>query len=258
MNNEFNIYIKNIFGENELYQCKSDSFDINDLTYLTKPILNCEGKKSLFNNLFSLDGNYLFSGYLGYNSFLEIYIDYSVNQENEEGVIIPLSYFSQRTFYNAAKYLKKDIIYSLGFMCDHLVKIDNDLNTEVIIYDNNNYTVILNSTNPVRYLKGYGYKIKSNKNIMIYFYRKLLSNMKQVLIDKNYKEKNIKIKIKETKEYSQYCFDIGFKGYSSINLGLFSEHISSQGNYIYFENIYSKIEKKLIEGESLYFYYLGN
>ena len=143
-------------------------------------------------------------------------------------------------------------------MCDHLVKIDAEFDTEVIIYDNKNNTLILNSTNPIRYLKGYGYKIKTNKNVMIYFYRKLLSNMKQILIDKKYKEKNIKIKITETKEYSQYCYDIGFKGYSSINLGLFSEHISSQGNYIYFENIYSKIEKKLIDGESLYFYYLGN
>ena len=70
-----NIFIRQLYGGSELYECDASDYDIHDLQFLTTPISNakCKNKKSLFNRLFSLDGTKILSGYIAPDSYFDAY-----------------------------------------------------------------------------------------------------------------------------------------------------------------------------------------
>ena len=47
LNTKLNLYIKQIYGGSELYECDADDIDEKNLTFLTRPISNdkCKNKK---------------------------------------------------------------------------------------------------------------------------------------------------------------------------------------------------------------------
>jgi len=81
-----NIFIKKFYGETDFYECDADSIDKNDLNILTKPITSCKNKKSIFNIIITLDGTKLLSGYLDYNSYLDIYVE--IDDEEDTNISI--------------------------------------------------------------------------------------------------------------------------------------------------------------------------
>ena len=79
-------FIKKFYGETDFYECDADSIDKNDLNILTKPITSCKNKKSIFNIIITLDGTKLLSGYLDYNSYLDIYVE--IDDEEDTNISI--------------------------------------------------------------------------------------------------------------------------------------------------------------------------
>ena len=154
-------------------------------------------------------------------------------------------------FNNAAKYLKKDIEYNIAFIADHLVKLEPEFDAQVLIYDNKEINIILNDNNRTAQIKGNNLKIKSNKDAMVYFYGKLNPSFSQLKLEPK-KGKNIEIKIKRN---TFYIIDFGFEGYSPMDISsIFSLPFFENDGTIYIENIYDKINTKLVDGEYLYLY----
>ena len=249
MDNSMIIYIKKLYGETDIYECNADSINKNVLSIITKPINNCKNKKSILNKIYNLEGTKLITGFLGHNSYFDIFFD--LNDGNKK---IEISSLMKDTYKNTAKYLKKDIEYSLDFYADHLIKLDPEFNAEISIFDNKGINLTINASNPTAKIKGYNFKIKSNIDAMVYFYGKIMLDYGQIKLDIE-KRKNIEIKIKRR---IQLIIDFGFEGYNPADLySLKNKQYFEVDEILYIENIYDKIKTKLVKGESLYLYYDG-
>ena len=251
------VYIKKFYGGTDLYECDIDLKEVSDYSLITKPLPPCKNKKSIFNRIIKLEDIKLLSGYLGPNSYFDIYLD--IEEFSGNKVINPFSnIFGQEEFgfSYGARYLEKDIEYTLNITGQHIIKLEPGFDAEVEIY-NEKKKVILNSKNLTREIEGKNLKIKAKKNnAMVYFYGKLSDGIKQIKIDPRYVGKNYKITIPNK---VPYIFDFGFEGYYFSNLFEMSL-IDYENHYetIYLENIYDKLKDKLVDGENFYLYYFGN
>ena len=175
LNIKFNIYIRQIYGGSELYECNADDFDQKNLISLTTPISNikCKNKKSLFNHLWSSDGTRIITGYIAPDSYFDIYVE-NKDDKNTDINLSTIMVTDTKT-NNNAKYLKKDVTYNLKFNLNHLIKLEPGFNAEIEIKNSQN-TFNINSQNPTKEIIGEGYTIKSNNDAMVYFYGRLNDN----------------------------------------------------------------------------------
>ena len=246
-----NVYIKQLFGTSEIYECNADTLDFNDLTILTKPIsnANCKNKKSIFNRLFKFDGTKILSGYIGPDSYFDIYAEFENDNKN-----IDISPIMKNNLYmnNAAKYLRKNVEYKLNFVADHLVKLEPGFKGEITI-TNGQTTILLNSEHLTASISGKGYTIKSNKNAMVYFIGKLAYGFSQIKINK---ETGKSIKISNIPYNNPLIIDFGFEGYYPSALIMLQTRIGENG-IIFIDNWYDKLKSTLVDGEELFIYYAG-
>ena len=234
-NIKYNLYIKKYYGQIQLYESEYILDDITtNINMITKPNSNIKNKKSIFNRLIQLDKNQIIFGYLSTNSLLDIYIE----QDNADKDIYS-SDFKNR------KYLKKGIEYHFHFYLNHLIKLEPQLNTEIIIY-NEDTKIILNNVNQTGIAIGNNFKMKSNENTMLYFYPK--TQKKQKLL-KPKKGEIIEIKRNGNVLY-HYYIEFGFEGFEPPEMNNFYYE-----RQLYMENVYDKLETKLSSGEYLYLYY---
>ena len=242
--NNINIYIKKFYGESDFYVCDADLIDKDDLSIITKPISFCKNKMSILNKIYNFQNKKIITGYIGHNSFLDIYLELDNNKN------IKLSPLMKNTMNFTSKYLKKDEEYTIDFHVEHLIKLDPDFSAEISIYDDLGNNFIINSENPTLELKGNNFKVKSNNKAIIYFYGKLKNELKQIKIQSKV-GKNIEINVGWLK---QYIIDFGFGGYNPMDISnLYTS--SSYNDKIYIENIYDKLRTKLVKGEALYLWY---
>ena len=248
---KISIYIRKLYGSSEFYECEADPMDKMNFSILTRPLSSCKNKKSLFNRFVSLGNNKILTGYLDYNSYAEAYIDFE-----DDNRIIKLSYANKlyKKIKNFAKYLKKNIEYNLIVELDYLIKLDPEYDAEITISGDKN--VKINSNNPTGILPKGNFKIKSNKDAMVYFYGKLDKKLKQIKIENN-KGKIIEIEV-DGHYLLEYLLDFGFEGYMPSNLFFKSSVFYRKNPFIFFENIYEKAQTKLVSGEFLYLYYYDN
>ena len=248
LNLKINIYIKQLYGGSELYECNADDFDEKQLTPLMTPISNakCKDKKSLFNRVWSLSGTRIISGYLTPDSYYDAYVEI----QNDENHVINLSPLMEENLRmnNNAKYLKKDIEYKINFDLDHLIKLEPGFNAEIVI-SNGVQTHKINSQEPTVPVKGNSYTIKSNNDAMVYFYGRINAQYTQIAIDIE-KSKGKIIKINN----GDFIMDFGFEGYNFSNANVFFEGKRSNDNIIYLDNIYDKLKVKLVPNEKFYIY----
>ena len=252
------IYIKKYYGGTELFECDVDLKEESDYSLLTKPISSCKNKKSLFNRIIKLEDIKLLSGYLGHNSYFDIYLD--IERFSDSKAINPIpNFYIDMDFNNAARYLEKDVDYNLNLKGEYLAKLEPGFNAEVSIYDGNKLILMLNSSKLKGNFTGENLTIKSNNNAMVYFYSKLIEEGKQLEIDPNIKGKNYKFKIPRE---ASYMIDFGFKGYNSADLFSLEKQQFEDDNdeykTVYIENIYEKLTEKLIDDEKLYLYYFNS
>ena len=231
---KYNLYIKKYYGQIQIYESQYNLKDLSNIDILTKPINNLQKKEVIFNRIIQLNKNQLITGYLSTNSLLDIYLE-----KDDDNKDIYLSDFKNR------KYLKKGIEYQIHFKLNHLIKLEPQFNAEIKIY-NENIKIILNNKNQTGILKGKNFKMKTNNNVMVYFYpktqkfQKRLNPKKGEIIEINHK----------TKFSTRYSIDFGFEGYEPPNM-LYNYYEQQ----LYIENIYDKLEIKLTQGEYLYIYY---
>jgi len=244
---KLNIYIRQLYGGSELYECNADDFNEKKLNPLMTPISNvkCQDKKSLFNRLWSLDGTRIISGYLTPDSYYDVYAEI----QNDENHVINLSPVMVEGFgySNNAKYLKKDIEYTLNFDLDHLIKLEPGFNAEIVI-TNKTQTFTINPQNPTVSVVGRSYTIKSNNDAMVYFFGRMIGR-KQLEI--NIEESKGKI-IKINNFNNLLRMDFGFKNYDPSNIPIYTR--IRDNKVVYLDNIYEKMKVKLVPNEKFYIY----
>ena len=134
LNIKINLYIIQIYGNTELYECDADNIDEKNLSFLTTPISNmkCKNRKSIFNRLLTLDGTKIISGYITPDSYFDIYAE--INNNNEIIDISPIN-VTELDGNSTVKYLKKEVIYTIGFNLDHLIKLEPEFDADITITD---------------------------------------------------------------------------------------------------------------------------
>jgi len=243
-----NIYIRQLYGGSELYECNADDFNEKILNPLMTPISNvkCKDKKSLFNRLWSLDGTRIISGYLTPDSYFDAYAEI----QNDENHVINLSPVMKEVFryFNNAKYLKKDIEYTLNFDLNHLIKLEPGFDAEIII-TNGVQTFKINPENPTIPVVGKSFTIKSNNDAMVYFFGRMNDQIKQleIKIDES-KGKIIKI----SNFNRDLIMDFGFENYNPSNIPIDTR--IRDNKVVYLDNIYEKMKVKLVPDEKFYIY----
>ena len=246
MKDNINLYIKQYYGFSELNENSIDSIDLNDLSNLTRPIKNSEKLQSSFNKIINFKNDRFLTGYLGSNSYFDIYFEIDDNSTS-----IDLSPIMKTTFRSTGKYLKKNIEYNLNFTARHLAKLEYGENVQVSIYDGNEFREILTKDKPIAEIKGDNLKIKSNENALVYFYGPNLASQIEIENKTGY---NVEI---EVDGYTLYSLDFCFGGYSPIEIFTYSYNFFEHSGTIYLENVYDKLKVKLVEGEKLYFNYIS-
>ena len=114
LEDKVNIYFKKYYGNSNIYEISLESYNTNDLLFLTKPIKTYENEKSILNQLLSLNSNKLYSGFLDYQTLYDIYIDI----DNEDHFV--KMQVEDNPFSNLMKLFKPNINYILDFEVDHL------------------------------------------------------------------------------------------------------------------------------------------
>mgnify|MGYP006873028383 CR=1 FL=1 len=248
---KINFYINQIYGGSDIYECSAYNFDERDLSTLAYPISNmkCSNKKSIFNRLFTLDETKILSGYITPDSYFDIYAE--IDNGN---TIIDISPIMKDTLMmsNTAKYIKRDIEYTINFNADHMVKLEPGSKAIITIYKEGTTTTI-NSQIPYASISGKGNKIKSTEDVMVYFIGRFSDNQivqKEIDI---YSSKGKIIKVSNV--YDDIILDIGFENYYPSTPPI---SISRRENgIIYFDNIYEKLNGQLNNGEKVYLYYFA-
>ena len=245
-----NVYIKQIYGGSEIYECNADDVNENDFTFLTKPISNakCKNKKSIFNRLFTFDGTKIISGYITPDSYFDGYAEI-----NNDDTTIDISDITKDQFKlpNTARYLKKNVEYTIKFTLNHKVKLEPGFDAEITI-TNGQTTVKINTGNPAASVIGNGFTIKSNNDAMVYFFGTLTYGLEQIEINEEESKGKI-VKVSEVDD--DILLDIGFKGYYPSTIPI--KFRRRENNTVYFENIYDKLKGKLVKEEKVFLYYFA-
>ena len=265
LEDKINIFFRKYYGYSNIYEINLESYYINDLKFLTKPIKTYENEKSILNQLISLKSNTLYSGFLDYQTLYDIYIDI----DNEDNIVkIPKE---DNPFNNLIKLFKPNINYILDFEVNHLIKLDPNFNSEVTIIDSER-TIILNKNNPTTIeIKGDNVQISTNSSAILYFYNSISSLASKSEIYKNMFQYEIEplndkilflsIELIADDYYNYgniyFLIDVGFKGYAPLEFEGF--YFNQKECYIdctlYFPNYYDKLKTGLVEGEKLFVYY---
>ena len=253
MKDKVNIYIKQIYGGSDLYECDADDYDERNFTFLTTPISNvkCKNKKSIFNRLFNLDGTKILSGYIAPDSYFDIYAEINTEPENQIINISPIMKDSLG-WTNTAKYLRKNIEYTLNFHSDHIVKLEPGFDAEITI-TNGQITSTINPKNPIFEISGRGYTIKSNNDAMVYFIGRFSAReMVQIEIDIERSKGKI-VKISNFYMIKYIFIDVGFEGYYPSSTPF--DYLRGDSNTYIIYNLYDKLKGKLVDKERVFIYY---
>ena len=250
---KLNIYIRQLYGGTELYECEADDVNVDNLEKITRPVSNskCKNKKTLINRLFNFNGEKIISGYITHDSYFDIYAEI----DNDNNIINKsLIMMDSLDNNNTAKYLKKDIEYYINFNESHKVKLEPGFNAEINL-SNGLSTFILNEENPTAEITGNGYIIKSNTDAMVYFFAKIQSEyLKQIKIE-NREGKYVKISNISLSNYTEITIDFGFEGFLPSSFPIDASYTNGT---IYLDNLYNKMKTKLVKDEYLYIYYYRN
>ena len=247
---KINFYIRQLYGGTELYECAPDGVSINNLDKLTTPISNskCKNRKSLINRLFNFNGEKIITGYITPDSYFDIYaeIDKDINSIDIHPFLI-----SRLKVDSTAKYLRKNIEYKMNFHANHLIKLEPGFDARITI-TNGQTTTSINPDKPTTEVSGNDFTIKSDNDAMVYFFGQFPSvGVEQVKID----NKNESHYVKISNVDHPVIIDFGFAGYLPSTYPL---HFRVINNTIYLNDLYKRINTKLVNNEFLYIYYLSD
>ena len=259
LKDKVNVYTKKYYGYSTLYEINNEKYNIDDISFLEKPLNTYENEISKFNQLFNLKNNQLYSGHLEYDTLYDIYIEIDNDNDNET-VMLP----NEDNNNNLMKLFKPNINYKLKFEVNHLIKLDPNFDSEVTIKDSNNNDIILNKNNLVtKEIKGNNVELRTNSNSILYFYSPLPKLSKKIYQYEltPIKGKNFLLDIEiPDEDYCDfyYLIDFGFEGYSPFqnqSSDFIRQILLSFKFKFYIPNYYDKLDTKLVQNEKLYLYY---
>ena len=265
---KINIYFKKYYGYSNIFEINLDSYNLNDISFITKPIKTYEKEKSILNQLLTLTNNKFYSGYLDYQSLYDIYIDIEddINDENQDRFVKMQK--EDNPLNNLMKLFKPNIKYILDFEVEHLIKLDPNFNANIIIKDSEHNITLDKSNQVTTEIKGKNVEITTDSNAILYFYNTISSLTSKSEIYKNMfqheiepsNEKNLLLDIKLIGDYRgelHYLIDVGFEGYAPFEYYGFD--LAKETCYgectLVFPNYYDKIKTELVEGEKIFVYY---
>ena len=190
---QYYLYFKQYYGNMNVYK-----YPINDNTNLTSLLIYIKSYEddyrfTLVNNrLIIIDGSKLFSTYLSYGFFGDIYIQ-KVNDPQK----IKLN--NNDTTGNLVKLLISEKMYNIDFNLNHIIKLDNGFSDAIVKFydDNDNEIGLLDINNRTIELNGENIRIKSDKNALVYFYSAISNEKKlyEIVFDKEKIGQNMEISI---------------------------------------------------------------
>ena len=261
---EYYLLFKEYNGNTKVYNYKID--DNTNLTDLLSVIPSYEDndKFSLINNKLSIiKGSQLFSFYLDYGFYCDIYIQ----KVNDNQNIIS---FNNIVTGNLVKLLMPNKVYYIDFNLNHMIKLDNDYtDAQVTFYDKNNKEIgALDMNNRYIHLNGSNIKVSSNeKNALIYFYSIMESdkkNMYEIIFEKSRIGKNMKFNITNKDNDDQNITlikDYGFENYyPMLNSKSWDKILIEKGKTttIYIENPYDKLDENELNENEQFIIYIAN
>ena len=259
---KYYLYVKKYYGNTEIYQYnkKLDAWsNYYEIQESISSYDNPYGFISINNKLIILSGYHFFTFYMNYNSLFDFFI-----QKIDDLSLVEIN-SNMFKFNNLVKLFNPNKNYYLNFIVDHLIKIDNNfLDAEVQFTDANGTIYNLNKSNRIiKDLVGSNVSLISDKEVLIYFYKKIenYSDSNVIAFDNNQKGKNIKFKITNNKNKGNLKLllakDFGFEGYYPMLNQKNWEGVNISNNddaIIYVDNYYDKIEYDLYENEKYLIY----
>lgn len=254
---KINIYIKKYYGYSYLYEINDEKYDINNISFIDKPLRNYDNGISVLNQLFTLMNNKIYSGYINSETLYDIYIDID---NNNNAVIL------KNKYNNLMKLFKPDITYNLNFEVNHLIKLDPNFDSQITITDSEK-TILINKASPItNEIKGNNILIRTNKNSILYFYSplsKISTDLNRTIFQYELKplsDKNLILEIdiiNGKSLYFYYLVDFGFEGYSPLLSpdSYFKKKYCYPNCKIYIPNNYNNLDQILVEQEKLFLYY---
>ena len=259
---KYYLYNKKFFGNVNFYKYIDELNAFDNMRQFAKYHFyhNLEKYKTINNELLIVSGYQLFSFVNSLGAFYDLFFqkvnDLEYIQINSN--MFPLN--------NLVRLLNANKTYYLNFTVDHLIKLDNKfLDAKVTFTDENGTKYILNKENKIiKDLKGNNITVKSNKNALLYFYKKMdeKTELGMIEFDKSQKGKNMKIDIKNKKNQRVDIYilkDFGFKGYYPMLNEKSWDSITTANvdmTTIYAQNLYDNLEIDLYEdkGEKYFIY----
>ena len=259
---KYYLYVKKYYGNTEIYQYNKKLDCMSNFTQLQaslKSYDNPYGYISINNKLITITGFLFFTFQMNYNSLFDFYI-----QKVDDLSLVEIN-SNMFKFNNLVKLFNPNKKYYLNFTVDHLIKLDNNfLDAEVIFTDANGKPHILNKSNKIiKDLNGNNVSLISDKEVLIYFYKKIekYSDSNVIVFESDKKGKNMKFKITNINSEGNLKLllakDFGFEGYyPMLNQKNWEEiDINDKDVTIYVDNYYDKIEYDLYEDE-IYIIYI--
>ena len=258
---KYYLYVKKYYGSTDIYKYNKELNTLSNFTQFQEPISSYDNSydyNSINNKLITFTGCNFFTFHMNYNSLFDFLI-----QKVEDLPIVEIN-SNMFKFNNLVKLFNPNKKYYLNFTIDHLIKLDNNfLDAEVIFTDDNGKVFILNKSNRIiKDLGGNNISLISDKQVLIYFYKKIpnYSDSNVIVFDSKQKSKNIKFKITNNNNESNLKLllakDFGFEGYyPMLNQKNWEElNINNNDTTIYVDNYYDKIEYDLYEDEKYIIY----
>jgi hypothetical protein len=197
---KYYLYVKKYYGNTDIFQYGKELDILSDFTQFPEPISsydNPHGYNSINNKLITFSGYNFFTFLMNYNSLFDFYI-----QKVDDLSLVEIN-SNMFKFNNLVKLFNPNKNYYLNFTVDHLIKLDNNfLDAEVKFTDSNGKTYILNKSNKIiKDLGGNNVSLISDKEVLIYFYKKIqnYSDSNVIVFDSKQKGKTIKFKITNIK-----------------------------------------------------------
>jgi len=255
------LYVKKYYGNTDIYKYNKELNTMSNFTQFQDPISSYDnpyGYNSINNKLITLSGCNFFTFHMNYNSLFDFFI-----QKVDDLSIVDIN-SNMFKFNNLVKLFNPNKKYYLNFTVDHLIKLDNNfLDAEVKFNDSNGQIRILNKSNKIiKDLGGNNISFISDKQVLIYFYKKIpnYSDSNVIVFDSKQNGKNIKFKITNNNNGNNLTLllakDFGFEGYyPMLNQKNWEElKINNKEITIYADNYYDKIEYDLYEDEKYIIY----
>ena len=256
MKDKYYLYVKKYFGNVNFYSYNKQLDRQTRINEIVKPIPSYEvdDYKPINDEIIIISGYQFLTYYNTYGALYDIFIQ-KVNDFETININQSMSRFN-----NLVKLLNKDKIYTLNFKVDHYIKLDKKTSDAVVTFiDKNGNEYYLNSNNRLlKSLSGENIRVKSDKNALVYFYKKIEDTSKIKIIEfNNTISENLILRFSKNSEYYSKLYivkDFGYKECYPLADEMNWDVVEDNAGILMIENFDERLECDLDEDEKYIVY----